>query len=223
MYSADGENFQQGALLEELLAGNYQLFVMDSNGCLDSLSGTLTQPLEFIVDPGRDTRITLGFDTILRAVSNYSPVTFEWGPGDLECLDPPCARVRAAPFETTLYSVIGTNAAGCKDTAMVELKVIEDRPLYIPNAFSPNGDGANDGFTVFSGPAVQQVNFLRIYDRWGGLVFERNDFLPNDLNLGWDGKVDGKPVNPAVFVYYTSVRFINGSDLDFEGDVTVIK
>lgn len=223
MYSADGENFQQGALLEELLAGNYQLFVMDSNGCLDSLSGTLTQPLEFIVDPGRDTRITLGFDTILRAVSNYSPVTFEWGPGDLECLDPPCARVRAAPFETTLYSVIGTNAAGCKDTAMVELKVIEDRPLYIPNAFSPNGDGANDGFTLFSGPAVQQVNFLRIYDRWGGLVFERNDFLPNDLNLGWDGKVDGKPVNPAVFVYYTSVRFINGSDLDFEGDVTVIK
>lgn len=222
-YSSDGETFQQGPLLENLFAGNYLLYVQDANGCLDSLSGMLDQPVEFIVDPGADLSVTLGFDTILRAVSNYSPVTFEWAPDSLQCLDPLCTRVRAAPVATTLYTVIGTNDAGCKDTAMVELKVIQDRPLFIPNAISPNGDGTNDGFTVFGGPAVEQVDVLRVYDRWGGLVFENNNFLPNQPNLGWDGKVDGKPVNSAVFVYYTAVRYINGSVLEFKGDVTVVR
>ena len=222
-YSADGQTFQTSPLLENLLAGDYRLFVQDANGCIDSLDGTLTEPREFIIDPGGERTITLGFDTILRAVSNYTPVSYVWGPDSLLCLDPLCTRVRAAPVATTIYTVIGTNPAGCQDTAMVALKVIEDKPLYIPNVFSPNGDGANDGFTVFGGRAVDQINALRIYDRWGGLVFERNDFLPNEPSLGWDGKVDGKPVNPAVFVYYTSVRYINGSVLEFSGDVTVLR
>jgi len=197
--------------------------VQDANGCIDSLNGSLTEPREFIIDPGGERTITLGFDTILRAVSNYSPVSYVWGPDSLLCLDPLCTRVRAAPVATTLYTVIGTNPAGCKDTAMVALKVIEDRPLYIPNVFSPNGDGANDGFTVFGGRAVEQIDFLRIYDRWGGLVFERDNFQPNETSLGWDGKADGRPVNPAVFVYYTSVRYINGSVLEFSGDLTVLR
>ena len=222
-YSADGVTFQQMPLLEGLLAGDYQLFVQDANGCLDSLSGTLTQPVEFIVDPGGERSIVLGFDTILRAVSNYSPVSYDWGPDTLQCLDPLCTRVRAAPFATTLYTVVGTNDAGCKDTATVELKVIQDRPLFIPNAISPNGDGSNDGFTVFGGPAVEQVDVLRVYDRWGGLVFENSNFLPNEPSVGWDGRVDGRPVNSAVFVYYAAVRYINGSVLEFKGDVTVIR
>lgn len=222
-FSSDGEFFQQAPLLEGLFAGNYQLFVQDANGCIDSVSGSLTQPMEFIIEPGNDLSIILGFDTTLRAVSNYSPVSYEWGPDSLACLDPLCTRVRAAPVFTTLYTVIGTNPAGCKDTAQVELKVIEDRPLYIPNAISPNGDGTNDGFTVFGGPAVAQVDVLRVYNRWGGLVFENTDFLPNDPSVGWDGLVDGRPVNSAVFVYYAEVQYVNGSVVEFKGDVTVVR
>lgn len=222
-YSADGANFQVDPLLENLFAGDYRLYVQDANGCLDSLEGTLFQPIEFIVDPGNDLSIVLGYDTILRAVSNYMPVSYNWGPETLQCLDPPCTRVRAAPVATTLYTVIGTNAAGCLDSAQVQVKVIEDRPLFIPNAFSPDGNGTNDGFTVFGGPAVDQINTLRVYDRWGGLVFERDDFMPNEPSLGWDGTVDGKRVNSAVFVYYASVRYINGSTVEFKGDVTVVR
>lgn len=222
-YSADGEIFQQSPLLAGLLSGNYRLFVQDANGCLDSLSGSLTQPTEFIVDPGNDLSVTLGFDTILRVVSNYSPVSYGWGPDSLACLNPLCTRVRAAPVTTTLYTVVGTNPAGCKDTAQVELKVIADRPLYVPNAFSPNGDGQNDGFTVFGGPAVAEIDVLRVYDRWGGLVFENSDFLPNNPDEGWDGTVNGRAVNPAVFVYYAKVRYVNGSVVEFEGDVVVVR
>lgn len=222
-YSADGENFQTDPLLADLLAGDYQLYVMDANGCLDSLDARLTEPREFIIDPGGDARIVLGFDTILRVVSNYNPVTYTWGPDSLLCLDPACTRVRAAPVTTTLYTVTGINADGCVDTAQVELTVVEDRPIYVPNAFSPNADGANDNFTIFSGPAVERINYLRIYDRWGNLVFEREDFLPNEPSLGWDGVFDGKRMNPAVFVYSASVQFLNGSEMELAGDLTLLR
>jgi len=222
-YATDDRIFQPDPLLDELPAGDYTLYVQDANGCLDSLTGTLTQPREFIVDPGPDTRIFLGFDTIVRAVSNYSPVTYEWGPGNFDCINGPCSLVRVGPVETTLYTVIGTNPAGCLDTAMIEVAVIQDLPLYIPNAFSPNGDGVNDGFTFFGGPAIDAIQTLRIFDRWGGLVFEGKNFPANEPGLGWDGRVDGRLVNPAVFVFHAEVRYIDGTVVPYAGDLTVVR
>ena len=222
-YATDDGVFQTDSLLTDLLAGDYTLFVMDANGCLDSLRGTLTQPREFVVNPGGDAQIFLGFDTLLRAVSNYSPVTYEWGPDAFECVNPECSIIRAGPVETTLYTVVGTNPAGCTDTASLRLLVVEDLPLYVPNVFSPNGDGANDGFTVFGGRAVEEIEYLRVYDRWGGLQFENTNFMANEPSLGWDGRVDGKLVNPAVFVWSASVRFINGTVQEYAGDVTVVR
>jgi gliding motility-associated-like protein len=222
-YATDDRMFQVDPLLGNLLAGDYTLYVMDANGCLDSLPGTLSQPREFIIDPGGDTRVFLGFDTLIRAVSNYSPITYEWGPDAFECINPVCSIIRVAPVNTTTYTVVGTNNVGCTDTAMVEVQVIEDLPLYVPNAFTPNGDGVNDGFTIFAGPAVERVEGLRVFHRWGGLVFENTDFQPNEPGLGWDGTLNGKPVNPAVFVYQATVRFVNGAVQEISGDVTLIR
>jgi len=223
-YASDNRMFQTDSMLNGLLAGDYTLYVMDANGCTDSLRGRLTEPREFIVDAGNDGRIILGFDTTLRAVSNYNPVSFQWLPDDQQtCINPDCSIVRVGPVETTIYTVVGTNAAGCTDTTSLELQVIEDLPLYVPNAFSPNSDGSNDGFTVFGGPALEEIEVLRVFDRWGSLQFEGTNFPPNEPGLGWDGKVDGKLVNPAVFVYQASVRFVNGRVLEFAGDVTVVK
>ena len=222
-YSTDGENFQSDSLLTGLSAGDYDLFVMDANGCVDSVAGALTEPREFIIDVGADQTISLGFDTILRATANYTPITFEWGPDSLLCLDPLCTRVRARPVQTTDYLVTGINAAGCTDTAMVRLNVIEDLPVYIPNAFSPDGDGSNDGFTAYGGRAVAGIESLRVYHRWGGLVFERENFPAGEVGLGWDGLIDGRPANAGVYVYQARVLFVNGSTLDFSGDVTLVR
>lgn len=223
LFSADGTNFQTDSLLANLLAGDYTLFVQDANGCLDSIEGSLTQPREFIVDAGPGGSITLGFDTILRADSNFEPVQYVWLPDSLACLDELCTRVRAQPFITTEYTVVGINPAGCTDTATVALNVINDKPLYVPTAFSPNGDGTNDGFTVFGGRAVEEVEVLRVYHRWGGLVFERANFAANDPDLGWNGNLNEQPVNSAVFVYYARVRYVNGESVEFSGDVTLVR
>jgi gliding motility-associated-like protein len=223
-FASDDRVFQADNLLDELPAGVYTLYVMDANGCLDSLSGSLTQPPEFIVDPGPDTRITLGFDTILRAVSNYSPVTYEWLPEGLECINDACSLIRVAPVNTTIYTVVGFNDAGCTDTAMVKVQVIQDLPAFIPNVFSPNGDGVNDGFTIFGGPAIDEVESLRVFHRWGGMVFENENFQPNDPRLGWDGRSgNGQMLNPAVFVFFARVRYLDGAVEEFAGDVTLVK
>ena len=225
-YATDDRMFQLDPLLDGLAAGDYTLYVMDANGCVDSLTGTLTQPREFIVDPGPDARIFLGFDTLLRAVSNYNPVVFSWQAGldTLDCINADCSVVRAGPTATTDYLVIGTNPAGCLDTATLKVEVIRDLPLYIPNAFSPNGDGTNDGFTVFGGRAVEAVESLRIYHRWGGLIFENTNFAPNEPSLGWNGEAEnGKPLNPGVFVYSAAVRFRDGTVAEYAGDVTLLR
>lgn len=223
-FSADGTNYQTDPRVANLLAGDYTLYVRDRNGCQDSLSGSLTQPEEFVVlaDPGA--RLFLGEDTTLRVTSNYFPVTYSWGPDTVQCLTPDCSRVRIVPLQSMDYFVTGVNETGCVDTAFVAFTIIEDLRSYLPNAISPNGDDRNDHFTIFGNRAMANVEKLRIYNRWGGLVYEAPEPFPaNDPSLGWDGTADGVPVNSGVYVYYIEVSYINGRREGYRGDISVIR
>ena len=114
-------------------------------------------------------------------------------------------------------------AGGCKDEDQLNLRVDIDVNVYIPNVFTPNGDGTNDHVTVFADDRVRRVVFLEIFDRWGNMVFRAADFLPNDPILGWDGSFRNNPMNPAVFAYVASVELINGVHLPFKGDITLLR
>jgi len=101
-----------------------------------------------------------------------------------------------------------------------------NRNVYIPNVFIPaNASGLNDHFNINVGLGVETVNYLRIYDRWGALLYQREKFIPNNDNLseGWDGRFNGDFVSPGVFVYLAEVKFLDGRVLLYRGDVTVVR
>jgi gliding motility-associated-like protein len=96
--------------------------------------------------------------------------------------------------------------------------------VFIPNIFSPNLDGINDIFMIFSNPGgVSRIPLLRIFDRWGGLVFERYNFLPNDPQMGWDGTERGKMLQPGVFVWMIEIEYYDGKNESRSGNVTLVR
>ncbi len=95
--------------------------------------------------------------------------------------------------------------------------------MFIPNAFSPDADGINDYFTIYGGASARNIRILRIFDRWGELLFETADIPPNSEPLGWDGKFKGDELPSAVYTYYAEVEFIDGEVLQVKGDLTLLR
>lgn len=223
-YSADGVNFQSDPNFGDLLAGNYTATVRDSRGCLFELQASISEPPPLIVEAGPNQTIDLGYTADIRAIITplFRPVTIEWNPSNtLDCND--CPDPTAMPVGTTTYYILITDETDCQALDSVTINVLLNRPIYIPNAFSPNGDGINDYFTVYGGPAVKGIRTLKVFARWGNLVFDGYDLAINNEPMGWDGTFNGKLMNPAVFAYLAEVEFIDGVVVQYEGDVTIVR
>ncbi len=106
---------------------------------------------------------------------------------------------------------------------MLTVFVKKDRPVYIPNAFSPNDDGINDLLTVFGGKNAVKVHSFLVFNRWGETVFEHYNFSPNDPSIGWDGRHRGQFLNPGVFTWIAEIEFLDGSVELYEGAVNLIR
>jgi gliding motility-associated-like protein len=135
-------------------------------------------------------------------------------------------RPFSKPLDDIGYKLVATDLNGCRDSATIDIELERDRNLYIPNIFSPNDDGddRNNFFTVFSGPGVKKINYLRVYDRWGELLYVRTNLpVSNEPSVGWDGKFNGKFVNQGVYVFISEVEFEDGAVLIYRGDVTVVR
>jgi gliding motility-associated-like protein len=221
-FSSDGQVFQLAPSFENLAAGNYTFAVMDANGCLASIQGSVSQPPELIVDAGEDIRIELGYSGQIDASVSNPDVSYSWMPPDsLSCTD--CEDPESNPVNTTLYTLTVTDENGCLAVDSVAVRVIKNRPVFIPNAFSPNADGRNDAFTVYAGPGARRIQELKIFNRWGGMVYDGQDFPPNAPEFGWDGTFRGEPAQIGVYAYYAKVEFIDGIVVLFEGDIQVVR
>ena len=225
-YSLDEIEYQTDSTFFDIRAGTFDVFVRDELGCVSSISATIIEPEQLVVDAGRDTTVDLGFPVQLSGISFplFRPVSYQWSPAMfLDCID--CQRVRVLPTETTTFFAMVTDSTGCVAEDSVRVSIVKNRPIYIPNAFSPNLDGQNDVFTIYGGPAAEQVKLMRIFNRWGALVYEGKEFPLNNEspNNGWDGTFKGEVLPPDVFVYYVVVSFIDGVDVSYEGDITILK
>ena len=128
------------------------------------------------------------------------------------------------PSESGTYTIFVLDENGCESTDQIVINVDTDQTIYVPNAFSPNGDGINDTFTLYSDSRFSPIiSELHIYDRWGTEVFVNYDFPPNEQEFGWNGDFRGQAHNPGVFVYHALVEYIDGSTQFFKGDVTLVR
>ena len=196
--------------------GNYITIIPSATGCDSSITTALTvNPLP-VITLSPDISISLGTNTILTAngASNYSwtpAATLNTATGNI---------VTATPAVPTTYCVNATDNNGCSDTKC--MNVIIDREcgeLFIPNAFSPNGDGSNDVLSVYINEHCVKKFSLLIYDRLGEKVFESDN-----INQTWDGTYNGKALDNAVFVYFLNIELTNQSSaIKQSGNVSIVK
>ncbi len=175
------------------------------------------------VDLGPDQVLPTGTLYPLKSTITNGPISkWEWTPNrNLDCND--CAEPVATVKTNTSYTVKVTSAYGCSATDTIAIKAFcVNTQVYIPNAFTPDGDGLNDKLIV-RGSGIQTVKYFRIFNRWGELVFERSNFAPNDPSFGWDGKVRGNNVKPDVYVFTAEVLCDDGSPYVYKGNVSLIK
>lgn len=228
-FSLDGVTFQPATVFPNLDAGSYVVYVEDSKGCLDSIAVEVMDAPPFIVDAGDTIFVDLGDPAELQAIlspPNYQ--TVNWTPPDGLIFGPNPLNPTAYAPGTTWYTVEVTNSAGCVaiDSVLVVVNIV--RPVYIPNVFSPNYDNVNDFFYIQGSNAAAGMEFLRIFDRWGALIFENGGstegLIPlNEPQEGWDGTYRGEPVNPGVFTYMAGIRFLDNMTLTYSGTITVLR
>ena len=229
LYSIDnGSTFTTSPIFSNLQEGQYDLVVEDANGCQASSNATITAATGVNVSLPEQVELELlenyTLNPVIGNVALNDLVEIKWsGSNQLSCLD--CLNPEFIAEETTFLTLSLTDVNGCSASATILLIVDERVPVFIPNAFSPDGlDGANDFFTVFGDPSkIVEVLQMNIFDRWGGLVFSRNNLPINAPSEGWDGKANGTTVNPGVYVYWIEVQLANGQIKIMEGDVVLLK
>ena len=174
------------------------------------------------VNLGPDINLSTGSVVTLNPVIQNGPiVNWAWAPaGGLSCSNCPAPVLTVK--DDTYYTLTVTNNYGCKANDIISIFTFcKSAQVFIPNAFTPDGDGLNDILMV-RGKGISVKSF-RIFNRWGELVFEKRDFSPNDIKFGWDGKVRGVPATPDVFIYTAEVICDNNVMYTYKGNTTLLK
>ncbi len=204
--------------------GTYSIKLKTTNklGCSDTTSkNIIVNPLPSVTISG-DTTIIVG--TGVNIPFKYSPnvTTFNWTPSaNLSCTD--CSNPFANPKFTTTYNVVVTDGNGCTSSRDITIIVLcNNKNFFVPNTFSPNGDGSNDWFYP-RGTGLDHIEGMRIFNRWGEMVFVKKNFPANDYQSGWNGMYKDKPAGMDTYVYMIDIICENGVVITYKGNVTLIR
>ena len=199
----------------------YTVVGTDADNCFSDTGRirVVVQPLP-VVDAGPAALINAGTEHLLQTASSNDVIKWSWSPAQsLSCSD--CASPVAKPTEPVVYTATVSNAAGCTASDSVSISLLcSDSRIFIPAAFSPNNDGVNDRF-VMRGEGVRLVNHLSIFNRYGKVIFERNNFPMGDRNASWDGRYKGEMVPVGVYVYIATLS-CNEKIFTKKGTITVV-
>lgn len=202
---------------------NYKVVGSDTKGCFTS---TAYVPVKVYPMPavkaGEDKTINVGKS--IEIIPQLSPdVTgIFWSPST-GVISRNYSGITVKPEQSIEYTILVKNEGGCFAEDKISVFVTCDNSnIFVPNTFSPNGDGVNDIFYP-RGSGVFNIKNLIVFNRWGEVVFEKANFRANDASAGWDGTYKGKKLPPDVFVYSLQVLCANNQSLVFKGNVALVK
>ncbi|MEO6130547.1 MAG: gliding motility-associated C-terminal domain-containing protein, partial [Saprospiraceae bacterium] len=228
LYSLNNAPGVPSPIFNNLVAGHYDLKVTDATGC--KLSDTFSILPQVNVDLAiinfvHDSLIFAFGDTVkfgyLFSGSSNTPDSLVWKTGDSVL----CINCTVLSFPANLSGKVTLEAydvRGCKIVRSVSYLVVRIRDVYIPNVFSPNEDGINDYFALFTKADVTEYS-MQVFTRWGDLVFSKKGLIPNIPDQGWDGKFRDDALNPGVYVY--TIEIVYGDNLieRVAGDITIVR
>lgn len=203
----------------------YTVAISTVNGlgdtCIQVLSTTVTvfNLGSFVLSAtADDDTLSAGGSTIIHAITDTT-LTIIWSPtsgvSNTSSFNP-----TVSPTVTTTYTVTIVDSSGCPKTATITIYVLsmqcDPADVFVPNAFTPNGDNENDVLKV-RGNMITEMYFA-VYNRWGEMVFETTQ-----QNVGWDGTYKGMKADPAVFAWYLRAKCYNGDELKKQGNTTLIR
>lgn len=219
-YAWSNENYS--VVDSNLMPGTYSVVATDAYGCSATASYTINMPppATLSILPA-DT--TVDEYAAVNLISQFGPYpdssvhSYLWTPSlGLNCAVCPSPTF-SAPSGTYNYSLVVTYNQGCIVTDTVTVIVYNDHFIYVPNAFTPNGDGRNDVLQVFTHNQIRYID-MQIFDRWGELVFESQD-----IDRGWDGRYRGVMEEPGIFVYMLKITFDDNYSITNKGSITLIR
>jgi len=225
-YLINGTSYAETSV-DQLGPGDYTIEITDENACNASTQISLVNPslvvpkingLEVLQEKQGST-YTLTFDTQPTG-ANY---TWHFQNGDTLAVNAPSVEVSDILAESVLCVDVDYNNGSCVETACFTIRFEEIVDVYIPNVFSPNQDDKNDKFYIKADDSVTSIKTMRIYDRWGELLFEKANFAPNDKEAGWDGTFGTTTLLPGVYVYDIVVVTKENKEFRYTGDITLIR
>jgi len=191
----------------------YQLVVTDSVGCSDTVSCQLeVKPIPVVKTLTHDTTINYNGSVQLFATG---AAVYTWSP-TATLSNPNIVNPIASPKETTVYTVRGLSANGCAATDTVHVDINYHGKVFVPTAFTPNGDGRNDVFKVVN-LTFEKILEFHVFNRWGQELFYATD------NSGWNGYWHNEPQDIGTYQYLIRVASPDGTIQTFKGDVTLLR
>lgn len=193
---------------------SYSVIISDQYNCADTLSMNINvKPLPAVSVTPEDTLVKYG--TRIRLIGSGAYLYHWYPPNSLS--DPNDPNPFVDVTEPITFYLTGIHENGCRNTDSVKIMVDYSDPVFIPDAFTPNGDGRNDVFRIGS-LSFQKLQEFRVFNRWGQEVFSTND--PKN---GWDGTLSGRAQDNGVYKYIIRLAYPDGKVETYKGDITLIR
>ncbi len=216
-------------------AGTYTLSVKDVLECeSNDTTITILEPSPILIDLGDTKTMSLGdsIDITSEVFFTEGEIIYEWqnlfNPADTLCRTLDCESLKVSPSRDTRYVLSVMDERGCTGDAEVLIDVDRQRRISFPNVFSPESTGLNTIFgPLFDGgnQSISQINYFKIFDRWGNIVHDVENIMPNTSRdfYSWSGRYQNRNMPSGVYIYLAEIEFVDGVVLLYRGDVTLIR